>query len=52
MKRVVIIAICLTGVLSFTSCGSTAPCGLSEQTKQNQTDYHQADILVVESIIE
>lgn len=49
MKRVVFIAICIVGVLGFTSCRSTAPCGLSQQTKQNKVDYHQAEILVTEA---
>jgi len=48
MKRVVFIAICIVGLLGFTSCGSTAPCGLSQKTKQNQPDYIQSEILVAE----
>ena len=52
MKRVVFIAICVVGLLGFTSCRSTAPCGLSEQTKQNQLNYEQSEILVSEVVSE
>ncbi|WP_299627331.1 hypothetical protein [uncultured Tenacibaculum sp.] len=42
MKRVVFIAICVVGLLGLTSCGSTAPCGLSQtKTKQTQQNYQQ-----------
>ena len=52
MKRVVFIAICVVGLLGFTSCRSTAPCGLSQQTKQNQLDYQQTEVLVSEAVSE
>ena len=50
MKRVVFIAVCVIGFLGFTSCRSTAPCGLSPQTKQNQLDYyHKVEIIIAEA---
>ncbi|TYP98742.1 hypothetical protein C7447_10257 [Tenacibaculum adriaticum] len=51
MKRVVFIAICIVGLLGFTSCGSTSPCGLSQKAKQTQQN-HQSEIIVAEAIIE
>lgn len=51
MKKVVFIVICLVGVLGFTSCGSTAPCGLSQKTKQTQ-QQHQPEVLVAEATAE
>ena len=38
MKRVVFIAICIVGSLGLISCGSTSPCGLSQNTKTNIED--------------
>lgn len=52
MKKALFIAVCIISVCAFTSCGSTAPCGLSQKTKQNQVDYQQAEIIVAESITE
>ena len=52
MKKVLFIAVCIVSVCAFTSCGSTAPCGLSQKANQNQVDYHQADIIVAEAITE
>ena len=52
MKRVIFIAICIVSVLGFTSCGSTAPCGLSQKVKQTEADYSQAEIIVAETVIE
>lgn len=51
MKKIVFFAICVVGILGFTSCGSTAPCGLSEQSKEIQ-DIHQPVILVADATIE
>ena len=47
MKKVVFIAICVVSLVSFSSCGSTNPCGLAKvnQTKQNQ---HQSEIVVAD----
>ena len=50
MKRVVFIAICIVGLLGFTSCGSTAPCGLAQKTKENKVEYLQAEVIVAETI--
>ena len=52
MKRVVFIAICVVGLLSFSSCGSTAPCGLSKTSNQNQLDMEKAPILVSDADVE
>ena len=52
MKRVVIVAVCIVGFLGFTSCGSTAPCGLSQQTKQNKVKYQESEVIVLEAIAE
>lgn len=49
-KTVFIIAICVFS-LGFISCGSTAPCGLSQKTeKQKQNKYEQKKVLVAETI--
>lgn len=49
-KTVFIIAICVLS-LGFISCGSTAPCGLSQKTeKQKQNKYEQKKVLVAETI--
>lgn len=50
MKRIVFIAICVLGLLSFSSCRSTSdPCGLAEnsthQTKQLQLSVKSTAIL-------
>jgi len=49
MKKLVIIIICAVGFLGFTSCRSTAPCGLSSDAKEIQADYLKAEILVAEA---
>lgn len=48
MKKVVFIAICVVSLVGFSSCGSTAPCGLAKvnQTKQIQ---HQPEIVVADA---
>ncbi|WP_408037482.1 hypothetical protein [Tenacibaculum amylolyticum] len=53
MKRVVFIAICTVGFLGLTSCGSTAPCGLSQNTntKQTQQNYQQ-EVVVADATAE
>ncbi|MDY0779289.1 hypothetical protein [Tenacibaculum sp. IB213877] len=51
MKRVVFIVICIVGSLGFTSCGSTSPCGLSQNTKQTQQN-HQPEVLVADATAE
>ncbi len=51
MKRIVFIAICIVGLLGFTSCGSTSPCGLSQKTKQTKQN-HQSEVLVAEATVE
>lgn len=49
MKRIVFIVICSIGSLGLTSCGSTAPCGLSLHTKKTeQNHYHQQEVLIAE----
>ena len=50
MKKVVFFAICVVGLLSFTSCGSTAPCGLSQ--KSNQVDFHKAEVIIAYADVE
>jgi len=47
MKKIVFILVCVLGVVAFSSCKSTAPCGLSENTKQIQYD-NTTEILVSE----
>lgn len=48
MKKVVFIAICMASLLSFTSCGSTSPCGLAESNKQIKQNPHQQEVLVAD----
>ena len=50
MKKVVFIAICVVSLVGFSSCGSTAPCGLSkiDKTKQNK---HQSEIVVADATV-
>lgn len=53
MKRVVFIAICVVGLLGLTSCGSTSPCGLAQNTKTKQTQQnHQQEVVVAEATAE
>lgn len=52
MKKVVFIVICIVGLLGFSSCGSTAPCGLAKkQTKQTQQN-HQQEVVVADATAE
>ena len=46
MKKIVYTLVCVLGIVSLSSCRSTAPCGLSENTKQIQ--YDTTEILVSE----
>lgn len=53
MKRVVFIAICIVGSLGLISCGSTAPCGLSQNSKTKQTQQNfQQEVVVAEATAE
>ncbi len=53
MKKVVFIAICIVGFLGLTSCGSTAPCGLSQNTKTKKIQQnHQPEVIVADATIE
>lgn len=53
MKKVVFIAICTLGLLGLTSCGSTAPCGLSQNTKTKQTKQnYQPEVIVADATVE
>jgi len=48
MKKVVFIAICTLGIMSFTSCRSTSTsCGLADNTQTNQTqqNFQQTDLV-------
>ena len=53
MKKVVFIAICAVSLIGFSSCGSTAPCGLAktETTKQKQ-HQPEAEVIVAEATAE
>ncbi|MGJ8744126.1 hypothetical protein [Polaribacter sp.] len=45
MKKVVFIAICLLGIICFSSCRSTkSNCGLAENTTPIKTTLQQADV--------
>jgi len=48
MKKIVFIAICVVGLVGFSSCGSTAPCGLSKIDKTKQSK-HQSEIIVADA---
>ena len=50
MKKVVFIAICVVGMIGFSSCGSSKPCGLAQKTKQTKINYQQ-DIVVAEATV-
>ena len=44
MKKVVFIAICVLGIICFSSCRSTSKsCGLADTTTTIQTTLQQAD---------
>ena len=46
MKKVVFIAICILGIISFSSCRSTSQsCGLAENTNQTQQNYQQVIVV-------
>ncbi|WP_438988275.1 hypothetical protein [Polaribacter sp.] len=46
MKKVVFIAICIIGLICFSSCRSTSKsCGLADVLPTNQTTLNQADLL-------
>jgi len=51
MKKAVFIAICILGILSFSSCRSTAKsCGLAENINQTQQN-HQVTIMATKVIL-
>ncbi|WP_157662416.1 hypothetical protein [Polaribacter sp. SA4-10] len=46
MKKLVFIAICILGLLSFSSCRSTSKsCGLADSSTTIQTTLKQADLI-------
>ncbi|QOD61224.1 hypothetical protein H9I45_01895 [Polaribacter haliotis] len=46
MKRVVFVAICVLGIICFSSCRSTSKsCGLADADITIQTTLKQADLL-------
>ena len=48
MKKIAFILVCVLGTVTFSSCKSTAPCGLSsDNTKYIELD-NAADVLVSE----
>tara|TARA_R110001632_G_scaffold55094_2_gene134906 strand:- start:11287 stop:11448 length:162 start_codon:yes stop_codon:yes gene_type:complete len=50
MKRFVFIAICVLGLLSFSSCRSTSnPCGLAENSTKPTKQLQQPTVLVISS---
>ena len=45
MKKVIFIAVCIVGVLCFSSCRSTSkPCGLADETINLQVHLTGADL--------
>jgi len=45
MKKVIFIAVCILGILSFSSCRSTVKsCGLADSTTTIQTTLKQVDL--------
>ena len=45
MKKVVFIAICVLGIICFSSCRSTSKsCGLADNTTTIQTTLNQVDL--------
>ncbi|MCL7763098.1 hypothetical protein MPF19_06680 [Polaribacter sp. Z014] len=45
MKKVVFIAVCILGILCFSSCRSTSShCGLADNTTTIQTTLQQVDL--------
>ena len=51
MKKVVFIAICIIGMLGFSSCGSSKPCGLASKTKQTKQVNYQQDVIVADATV-
>ncbi len=52
MKKVVFITICVVSFLGLTSCGSTSPCGLSQNSKTKQVKQnYQQETVVAEATI-
>ncbi len=49
MKKVIFLVVCIFGLFSLTSCGSTAPCGLAKNTKEikQQKQNTEKEVLVV-----
>ncbi|WP_171032311.1 hypothetical protein [Polaribacter aestuariivivens] len=46
MKKVVFVAICIIGIICFSSCRSTSKsCGLADANTTIQTTLKQADLL-------
>ncbi|MEE9409266.1 MAG: hypothetical protein V3V28_14475 [Polaribacter sp.] len=45
MKKVVFIAVCILGIMCFSSCRSTSKsCGLADNTTTIQTTLNQVDL--------
>ena len=51
MKKIVSIIVFAIGIVSFISCGSTAPCGLSLQKNKKHINYNTTEVLVSEANI-
>lgn len=51
MKKTIFIVICVIGMLGFSSCGSSKPCGLASTTKQTKQVNYQQDIIVVDATV-
>ncbi|QNM86527.1 hypothetical protein H9W90_05255 [Polaribacter pectinis] len=46
MKKVVFVAICVLGIICFSSCRSTSKsCGLADAETTTQTTLKQADLI-------
>ncbi|MDX6745855.1 hypothetical protein SHK09_03545 [Polaribacter sp. PL03] len=46
MKKVVFVAICIVGIICFSSCRSTSKsCGLADTSTTNQTTLKQIELL-------
>ena len=53
MKKVVFIAICTIGILSITSCrSSAASCGLADNTstEQTQQNFQQTNVVAIATV--
>ncbi len=52
MKKIAVFTvICTVSLFGFTSCGSTAPCGLAEKSNQKQKNIintQQQEVLVAD----